>query len=912
MARTIPGNGASSPKTFVKERKNEKTCKRKPWTKVSTARLTPFPGTPETVSAHLPKRQVGQPPYREALVPTLAASESTSHGRLETRSDWHIARRSINSSSLHFQVQPVLSLYRQTFSLDLDIDISASMAPGYPTPSMMFPPRSPSIVLTRTPADSIILAAPSPALLSNSSESAEAKNLQELPLLDDLAVLTLLLRLVVILNCVNGNTSLDGFADDLSFEPDSFISNGTADGPLDAIGAIIVQCHDTVAAAYLKDGSNNFIALCHRQSAVERNEKKHLCGRLHILRHVKTDEDDGHWPEILSNPECRMIKGPTSIEEHISTLCAYLNDYRSHPSVQSDYSNRFFKYLLTVCWPSIYRRISSWRGLGFIYRLYHCQFNSQIAKDANWGDTEYDMTHDKRLCRFLSEHDNVVNGLSSIFEWLPVRGPSIDFQALAAAAKCGNRLYTRETANEFHHFVFAAFVMFGHSLSLFGKAVNLSRAGHKLNSEGSLLQLFYGLQAHTTLILYLTTSSAFAKHMEVFQNILGLQELVPDFDERGEYRKFGESMKIWDHDLVSRRCPVNKALSCLDTGASDMKADHPCDFGRVVHLKLNGLKAPPEPLTAGAFVRWLKTFVLQFLAQRELQAQCRVHYDIPIKMPLLTVDCVRYRVPSWDNFKETIEIALRTTIYPRLPIRIPNVFRLLEEKLMHFTPCDTDVNVNMTVNIFRGLMEGKVEEITLAPHCEAVLAAFVKFCPDNELTTNEGLAQICKELKESVISVSKRCCPVCRELLHSLKGEEADQDTRTECHSITVRGCHSTVCATVLPTWLPPHIYGDMMLKFQGYLRRELCKLLNTSLNDNHSLEQNHVAKLSSGALTIDDPEKRGLGSKFYLKLTYHPIHKQTFTCITAPKMEAVNVTYECARLNVAKDKRRLGVTAHN
>jgi len=65
---------------------------------------------------------------------------------------------------------------------------------------------------------------------------------------------------------------------------------------------------------------------------------------------------------------------------------------------------------------------------------------------------------------------------------------------------------------------------------------------------------------------------------------------------------------------------------------------------------------------------------------------------------------------------------------------------------MHFPPCDTDVNVNVTVNIFRGLMEGKVEEITLAPHCEAMLAAFVKFCPDNELTTNDGLAQICKVL----------------------------------------------------------------------------------------------------------------------------------------------------------------------
>ena len=31
-------------------------------------------------------------------------------------------------------------------------------------------------------------------------------------------------------------------------------------------------------------------------------------GRLHNLRHVKTGEDDGHWPEILLDPKCRMIK----------------------------------------------------------------------------------------------------------------------------------------------------------------------------------------------------------------------------------------------------------------------------------------------------------------------------------------------------------------------------------------------------------------------------------------------------------------------------------------------------------------------------------------------------------------------------------------------------------------------------
>ncbi len=180
------------------------------------------------------------------------------------------------------------------------------------------------------------------------------------------------------------------------------------------------------------------------------------------------------------------------------------------------------------------------------------------------------MTHEKRLRRFLSKHQNVVNGLKSVFEWLPdgdsPKGGSIDFPALVSAAQNGERLYTRDTANEFHHFVFAAFVMFGHSLSLFGKAVYLSKDGRALSSE-ACQQLLLGLQAHTTLILYLITSSAFARHMEVFHNTLGLRELVPDFNRRDEYKSFGKRMRIWDRGVVTGRYPGNEAL------ASDTKAD---------------------------------------------------------------------------------------------------------------------------------------------------------------------------------------------------------------------------------------------------------------------------------------------------------------------------------------------------
>jgi len=111
-----------------------------------------------------------------------------------------------------------------------------------------------------------------------------------------------------------------------------------------------------------------------------------------------------------------------------------------------------------------------------------------------------------------------------------------------------------------------------------------------------------------------------------------------------------------------------------------------------------------------------------------------------------------------------------------------------------------------------------------------------------------------------VISVPKLCCPVCWELLHFLKGgsEVVDQDIDPPA-AITVSGCHSTIYPAVLPTGLPKHIYGDMMLKFQGHLRRELCELSNASLtNLNRSLD---VAKPQCWGtvtgLNVDDPQKQ-------------------------------------------------------
>ncbi|KAF8342365.1 hypothetical protein F5887DRAFT_918801 [Amanita rubescens] len=730
---------------------------------------------------------------------------------------------------------------------------------------------------------------------------------QESPLLDEVGMLTLLLRVIAIINNKNGDCSLRGFQQNTEVTCGPLFPYDEADLiPLEAVSAILVQQHEIIAAGYQKHTPSNVVFGRDRRTlnvklvgkelqenipddfgiplaehpnpprfepkftitANPRSMNEDSAGNFHNLRHVKTGEDDGHWPDILSNPECRMIKGPTSLEEHISTVCAYLNDYRSHPSVQSDYSNRFFKYLLTVCWPKLYRRISSWRGLGFIYRLYHCQFNSQIAKDANWGDTEYDMAHEKHLRRFLSEHDNVVNGLSSVFEWLPVRGPSIDFQALAAAAKCGNRLYTRETANEFHHFVFAAFVMFGHSLSLFGKAVTLSRDCRELNS--AIQQLFYGLQAHTTLILYLTTSSAFAKHMEVFQNSLGLQELVPDFDQREEYKKFGESMKIKDHDLVTERCSSSNATPDLSTGASNAKANdkakandaklndkaeenglEPANAGAKVTSSDSGagtdapgnvdslseeseLEGPPEGLSAESFIGWLKTFIVQFIAKRVLELQCRKRPGTPVEMSLLAVDRKVYRVPPWTEFQKLIQSTVKIASGGlSISCATKEVVPTIEKKIEDFIASDPDVE--KTMDIFRTIINSATKEskqrkprkhtqkkprlYTVGSHSETLLGMLMKFGSRIEVDDPE-LAKLCAGLHDGLIGVSKLCCPICWHVLGALRQIKQNE--------LMVRGCHSNMYGLVLPPFLSDIDTADSMNRMKTIVNLLKCELLQS------------------------------------------------------------------------------------
>jgi hypothetical protein len=88
---------------------------------------------------------------------------------------------------------------------------------------------------------------------SSLAGSSSAEISQTLPVFDDYAMLTLLLRLVVILRNGDGDASIHGFTENAEVAPDCAFEVHEAEfAPLDAVSAILVQDHEVVAAAYLR------------------------------------------------------------------------------------------------------------------------------------------------------------------------------------------------------------------------------------------------------------------------------------------------------------------------------------------------------------------------------------------------------------------------------------------------------------------------------------------------------------------------------------------------------------------------------------------------------------------------------------------------------------------------------------
>jgi len=101
-------------------------------------------------------------------------------------------------------------------------------------------------------------------------------------------------------------------------------------------------------------------------------------------------------------------------------------------------------------------------------------------------------------------------------------------------------------------------------------------------------------------------------------------------------------------------------------------------------------------------------------------------------------------------------------------------------------------------------------------HCEAVLAALAKF--PSRAAGDSILRECLRDIDSSSIAVSKPCCPVCWELLSTLRDDGS--------HDFHVDGHHKTLFQVELPSWLPLEVVQKLTEKFEGYLLLQIKTLM--------------------------------------------------------------------------------------
>jgi hypothetical protein len=176
-----------------------------------------------------------------------------------------------------------------------------------------------------------------------------------------------------------------------------------------------------------------------------------------------------------------MTRGPGHLIDHVTTVTAYLNDYKSDPEKHDDYSVKFSCYLLTTCWKKILRRTRSWQGMGFIRFLTKLSSNDlQLLIKAQPSNPfpSHDRPGDKTLKEFLRHSVTGLQGdprlQSLILDHIPPEAHSTSnsepFKFEVGRLTGSTPLFSEESIPEFHYLVIAAFIGFAIAFKEVGDA----------------------------------------------------------------------------------------------------------------------------------------------------------------------------------------------------------------------------------------------------------------------------------------------------------------------------------------------------------------------------------------------------------------------------------------------------------
>lgn len=145
------------------------------------------------------------------------------------------------------------------------------------------------------------------------------------------------------------------------------------------------------------------------------------------------------------------------------TLASYLNNYRkAKKSDQARYSRAFSQYIVAACWGKMYRRITTWTAVGFIFRLHALIDGFQHKVEESWPDHPESSLGpgDRSLRQLLRDLDQV-----QVAQKITSFGVPHSSGNLMSAIKGSGPIYTKETAFDFHILVCTTFINYAAALA---------------------------------------------------------------------------------------------------------------------------------------------------------------------------------------------------------------------------------------------------------------------------------------------------------------------------------------------------------------------------------------------------------------------------------------------------------------
>jgi hypothetical protein len=488
-----------------------------------------------------------------------------------------------------------------------------------------------------------------------------------------------------------------------------------------------------------------------------------------------------------------------NLETHLETVRSYLNDYKTLPEGErKEISRIFVKFILTSCWPKMYRRVHSWSSLSLIKQL--CAIDRNAIQDLSSRFEQPLVQPDIALLNFLQtgwdlyvpkllDHHPDVKACSTDAAPLPQK-------LLSAIISKGSYTYSTDVAIDFHNLLTSSLIAYAVRLDYVDRALRKLN-GKRLSDPEAIGPLFDVLAIAVRAIFALSHSKAMAAHMNMLSGSVRLPKdqdasdslsfisnLIDNHCQRSEEAKSlgsylkprGEGRNNSSQDVnsdgpSSRGAVTSNGQNSQEDNSGDMWEDNSED--EVLASEFTRTDLTPDKNdsersgTHGpvVFRRWIMSLVDHFTSIRVLERACvKLPESTEINFSLLGVDHRRATLPDW----KTMETIARQLTSAESEIGTEKFIADLKAYIEKYEPEQSlpGTTARHRDNVllpFQELLKPDLDHprtlpvVTTCLHCEATLIAVMAYLATDSNHDLGPLLQACSHLLPIAIVSLPNC-----------------------------------------------------------------------------------------------------------------------------------------------------------